>query len=71
MDTGRGGGGGDGKEIIDDIRRRRSYNLYKRPRFQRERNVQPVTSNSTFGPGEIASLAHSISGSNLQALAER
>lgn len=56
--------GGDGGEIINDIRR--SYNLYKRPRFQRERNTL-VTSNGLIG--EVASPAHSVSGRILQAFA--
>ena len=56
-------------EIIDDIRR--GYNLYKRPRFQRERDIEVVTSNDMDGPGEVASPTHSVSGSILRALAER
>jgi hypothetical protein len=38
--------GGNGREIIDDIRR--GYNLYKRPRFQREGDVEVVTSNDEW-----------------------
>ena len=59
--------GGNGGEIIDDIRR--GYNLYKRPRFQRERDIEVATSDDMSGPGEVASPAHSASGSILQALA--
>lgn len=58
---------GNGGEIINDIRR--GYDLYKRPRFQRERDFEVVTSNGMSGPGEVASPAHSVSGSILQALA--
>jgi len=39
--------GGDGGEIINDIRR--SYNLYKRPRFQTERNIQVVLQTVSSG----------------------
>jgi len=59
--------GGNGGEIIHDIRR--GDNLYKRPRFQRERDIEVLTSDGVSGPGEVASLAHSVSGSILQALA--
>ena len=59
--------GGNGGEIIDDIRR--GYNLYKRPRFQNERDIEVVTSNGMIGPGEVASPTHSVSESILQALA--
>ena len=31
---------GNGGEIINDIRR--SYNLYKRPRFQKERDIEAM-----------------------------
>ena len=58
---------GNGGEIIDDIRR--SYNLYKCPRLQKERDIQVVTSNGIIGPGEVASPARSVSESILQALA--
>lgn len=54
-------------EIINDIQR--SYNLYKRPEFQTERDIEIVTSNGMIGPGEVASWAHSVSESILQALA--
>jgi len=59
--------GGNGGEIINDIQR--GGNLYKRPRFQRERDIQVVTSNGMIGPGEVTSPAHSVLGSFLQALA--
>jgi len=59
--------GGNRGKIIDDIRR--GYNLYKRPRFQNERDTEVVTSNDMFGPGEVASPARSVSESILQALA--
>ena len=59
--------GDNGREIIDGTRR--SYNLCKRPRFQREGDIQVVTSDGMIGPGEVASLAHSVSGGILQALA--
>lgn len=58
---------GNGVEIINDIRR--GYNLYKRPRFQRERDIEVVTSDDMIGPGEVASPAHSVSGCILRALA--
>lgn len=61
--------GGDGGEILNDIRR--GYNLYKRPRFwrERERDVRVVTSDDIIGPGEVASQTHGVSGSILRALA--
>ena len=54
-------------EIIDDTRR--IYNLYNRPRFQKERDIRLATSDGMIGPGEVASLAHSVSRSILRALA--
>lgn len=56
--------GGNGEEIINDIRR--GYNLYKRPRFQRE-GMSKLWLQTMSGPGEVASPAHSVSGSILQA----
>jgi len=50
------------EDIIDDIRR--GYNLYKRPGFRKERDIETMS-----GPGEVASPTHSVSGSILQALA--
>ena len=47
--------GKNGGEVIDDDTRR-SYNLYKRPRLQRERDIQAVSDIVTSdGPGEVAS----------------
>lgn len=57
----------NGGQIIDDTRR--SYNSYKRPRFQSERDIQPVTSDGIISPGEVASPTRSVSRSILQALA--
>ena len=56
--------GGNGGEIIHDIRR--GDNLYKRPN---EEDIEVLTSDGMSGPGEVASPAHSVSGSILQALA--
>ena len=53
-------------QIINDIRR--GDNLYKRPRFQRERDIAVVTSNGIIGYGEVAPPAHCVSESILQAL---
>jgi len=48
---------------------RRGDNLYKRPRFQKERDIAAVTSNGIIGLGEVASPTHCVSESILQALA--